>query len=78
MKFRVTTVKAIFTPDGWPVPRSVTWEGARLPVVDTGRRWRAADGVHVLALVADGRVFELHTNGSLWRAAVVSTPPHLA
>lgn len=78
MRFRVTTVEAVFTPDGWPVPRSVTWDGERLPVVDTGRRWRADDGIHVLALVSDGRVFELHTNGSLWRAALVSTPPHFA
>lgn len=75
MKFRVTEVEAVFTSDGWPVPRHVWWEGEPLYVVDTGRRWRAEDGIHVLALVEDGRVFELHTNGALWRAAVLSEPP---
>jgi hypothetical protein len=78
VRFRVTTVEAVFTPDGWPVPRSVMWGGEQLTVVDTGRRWRTDDGIHVLALVSDGRVFELHTNGSLWRAALVSRPPRFA
>lgn len=75
MKFSVTQVEAIFTPEGWPVPTSLRWEGVTLPVVDTGRRWRAKDGIHLLARVPDGRVFELHTNGSLWRAAVIAEPP---
>jgi hypothetical protein len=78
MKFRITQVDATFTPDGWPVPSRLSWGGASLPVIDVGRRWRADDGVHVLARVVDGRVFELHTNGSLWRAAVISEPPHYA
>ena len=76
MKFRVTTVDATFLPDGWPVPYSVRWEGADLSVIDVGRRWRAQDGIHLLVRVPDGRVLELHTNGALWRATVLSEPPH--
>ena len=75
MMFRVTVVEAEYTPDGWPVPSSVLWEGETLPVIDVGRRWRADDGIHMLVRVLDGRVFELHTNGSLWRAAVIAEPP---
>lgn len=78
MTFRVTQVDATYTPDGWPIPSSVRWGGTTLAVVDVGRRWRADDGIHILARVDDGRVFELHTNGALWRAAVISEPPHYA
>jgi hypothetical protein len=76
MRFRVTEVQATYTPDGWPIPSSLRWNGEALPVIDVGRRWRGEDGIHILGRVADGRVFELHTNGSLWRAAVLSAPPH--
>lgn len=75
MKFHVTQVEATFTPDGWPVPTRLRWNGMTLPVIDVGRRWRAADGIHILVRVPDGRVFELHTNGALWRAALISQPP---
>lgn len=75
MRFRVTVVEVGETVEGWPVPVAVLWDGERLPVVEVGRRWRCADGTHLLARVADGRVFELHTNGSLWRAAVIAEPP---
>jgi hypothetical protein len=76
MRFRVTEVEARYTPDGWPIPSSLYWDGELLIVIDIGRRWRIEDGIHVLVRVPDERVFELHTNGSLWRAAVVSEPPH--
>jgi hypothetical protein len=78
MRFRVTEVQATYTADGWPIPSSLRWNGETLPIVDVGRRWRSDDGIHLLARVPDGRVFELHTNGSLWRAAVISEPPHYA
>lgn len=78
MKFRIIPVEATFTPDGWPRPSEITWNGTALPVINTGRRWRHDDGIHVLVMVSDGRVFELHTNGALWRAAVVSEPPQFA
>lgn len=78
MRFRVTEVQATFSPDGWPIPSSLRWDGVTLVVIDVGRRWRSEDGIHVLVRAADGRVFELHTNGALWRAAVVSEPPHFA
>ncbi len=78
MTFRVTEVIASFTADGWPVPAQVRWKGAYLDVINVGRRWRESDGIHVLVLVSGGIVFELHTNGSLWRARIVSEPPHFA
>lgn len=78
MRFRVTDVQAIYTPDGWPIPSSLCWGGETLPVVDVGRRWRSPDGIHILVRVSDGHVFELHTNGALWRAALISEPPHYA
>jgi hypothetical protein len=78
MRFRVTEVTATFAHNGWPIPTSVRWDSVTLPIVDIGRRWREDDGIHILVRVPDGRVFELHTNGSLWRAAVVSEPPHYA
>jgi len=69
------SVEATWTPDGWPVPISLTWHDATLAVQDVGRRWKADDGIHLLARVAGGRVFELHTNGARWRGRIVSAPP---
>ncbi|MBN1966918.1 MAG: hypothetical protein JW910_19855 [Anaerolineae bacterium] len=77
MKFRVTEVEATFTPDGWPVTAWLRWDGETLPVSDMGRRWKAEDGIHLLVRVADERVFELHTNGALWRACLISEPSHM-
>lgn len=78
MTFRKVEVEATFTPDGWPVPSVLLWEGDLLRILETGRRWKTEDGIHLLARVPDGRVFELRTNGALWWAAVVSNPPHTA
>jgi hypothetical protein len=78
MIYRKTEVEATFMPDGWPVPKSLTWYDVRLAVKEMGRRWKEDDGIHLLVRVADGRVFELHTNGSLWQAALISDPPHTA
>jgi len=76
-EFHAAEVEATFIPNGWPVPHSLRWEDEALPVIELGRQWRAQDGVHVLALVSDGRVFELVTDGSQWWAALVSIPPSL-
>ncbi|HEX3053472.1 MAG TPA: hypothetical protein VHP83_22630 [Aggregatilineaceae bacterium] len=75
MKFQVTQVEARYTLDGWPIPQSLLWESETLRIIDVGRRWKADDGIHILARVPDQRVFELHTNGSLWRARLVAEPP---
>lgn len=74
-EFHAVEVEATFTPNGWPLPHSLQWEGKALPVIELGRHWRAEDRVHVLALVNGGRVFELITDGSQWWAALVSVPP---
>lgn len=68
-------VEATWTPDGWPVPARLDWQGEALDVIDVGRRWKADDGLHLLARVAGGCVSELHTNGARWWARIVSTPP---
>ena len=74
MSFREVQVQATFTPDGIPRPHSVTWAGEVLRVADIGRHWPADDGRHVLVRTADGRVFELRTDGVHWWAAL-RTPP---
>ena len=48
MSFRVTEVEAVYSPDGWPRPVWLRWEGRTLPVIDVGRRWKSASGIHVL------------------------------
>lgn len=78
MTFDELSVEATWTPDGWPVPSRLMWQGEPLTVLDLGRRWKADDGLYVLARVADGRVFELHTNGARWWARVVSPPQERA
>ena len=78
MSFQKVEVEATYMLDGWPVPSSLIWKGDRLVVLETGRRWKTEDGIHLLARMTDDRVFELRTNGSLWWAAVVSDPPHMA
>ena len=67
------TVRATFSPDGWPRLEAITWEGESLPVMDSGRRWSADDGRYMLARVADGRVFEVGTNTARWWARLVSS-----
>ena len=77
MKFRVITVEAVLASDGWPQPLTLRWQGETLTVTEIGRRWQADNGLHVLVRVTDGRVFELHTNGTLWRAQALAAPPHV-
>jgi len=74
MSFRQVQVQATYTPEGDPRPHSLRWAGQTLRVLDVGRRWVAEDGRHLLVRVADGRVFELRTNGARWWAAL-RTPP---
>jgi len=76
--FQTIEVEATFAIDGWPNPSALYWAGEALTVVDVGRRWKDEDGIHMLARVQDERVFELHTNGSVWRGRVISEPPHTA
>ncbi len=74
MNFREVHVQATFTPSGVPRPHALSWAGETLRVLDVGRRWAAEDGQHLLVRVADGRVFELRTDGVRWWAAL-RTPP---
>jgi hypothetical protein len=52
-------VTARFTQSGQVSPLSFTWNGTHYPVESTGRRWADDDGLHILVMVPQGRVFEL-------------------
>jgi len=54
-----TEVEARFTTDGQIRVLSVTWAGAKLPVVSQGRSWGADDGLHYLVMIPGDRVMEL-------------------
>lgn len=56
--FQPVEVSARFNSNGLVMPYSLTWEGQTYPVESTGRRWRAADGMHILAMLP-GQVVEL-------------------
>lgn len=71
-------VEAAFSQEGWPVVTALWWNGERLAVVETGRRWFEDEARHLLARVADGRVFEVRTNSVQWWGRIVSEPPHMA
>jgi hypothetical protein len=78
MTFTPCSIEAHFTPSGMPQPAAIEWRGSRLLVVDTGRRWRAEDGLHLLARVTDGRTFELLYNGVAWRGRLINNDPQRA
>jgi hypothetical protein len=52
-------VTARFEKDGKIIPLSFVWHGHRYTVDNTGRRWQAEDGLHMLTMTASGRMFEL-------------------
>ena len=53
-------VTARFGRDGKAIPTEFVWEGTRFLVVSVGRRWKEADGEHILVMVApDDSVHEL-------------------
>jgi hypothetical protein len=71
----LTTVEAIFSPEGEITPRSFTWRGTRLPIEGVGRRW-TEKGKRCFTVIAVGRLFELRLDeGSFcWRVTRASGP----
>jgi len=52
-------VTAHFDPQGTITPLEFTWKGSKLRVESTGRRWTDEAGLHILVMVAGGRIYEL-------------------
>jgi hypothetical protein len=52
-------VTAYFDIQGNITPLNFVWNGSTFRVEDTGRRWEAKSGRHMLVMVAGERVFHL-------------------
>jgi hypothetical protein len=48
-----------FDEQGCLTPLNFTWKGSVHQVEATGRRWVDTNGQHILAMVAQGRIYEL-------------------
>jgi hypothetical protein len=52
-------VTAHFDTSGRVTPTSFVWQSRAYRIEDTGRRWEAQDGLHILVMVANNRAFHL-------------------
>ena len=52
-------ITARFDQQGTITPLKFTWKGSSQRVVSTGRRWEDESGLHILAMVSSGRIYEL-------------------
>ena len=52
-------VVARFDKQGQVTPIRMVWRNHTHAIESTGRRWQAADGLHILVTTAEGRMFEL-------------------
>jgi len=52
-------VTARFDAQGTITPLELTWKGSYLRVESSGRRWTDEDGLHILVILASGRMVEL-------------------
>lgn len=61
-------VVARFDEHGKVHPLSLRWQGRNYLVEAAGRRWQAADGLHILILTPSGRAFEVRfqSGENLW------------
>jgi hypothetical protein len=61
-------VTAVFDPEGEITPLRFSYQGRTQPVSSTGRRWEDEQGLHILVMSPDNRVFELifSPNGRIW------------
>jgi hypothetical protein len=48
-----------FNQEGTMTPMHFTWNGSRLRVESTGRRWSDEAGQHLLVMVSNGKIYEL-------------------
>jgi len=59
MRLEPVEVSARWEPQGWFIPRQITWQGKVYPVESTGRHWEDEQGLHILCMIAGGQVVEL-------------------
>jgi hypothetical protein len=59
MEMEPVQVMARWQIDGSFSPQQFVWQGQIYQVESTGRQWEDLVGLHVLCMVAGGRVFEL-------------------
>jgi hypothetical protein len=52
-------ITAQFDKEGRITPLDLIWNGRKVPVISTGRRWNAEDGMHILAMLPGDQVVEL-------------------
>ena len=52
-------VTAHFDSEGRITPLTFVWKGRSYRIEDTGRRWEAKDGIHILVMVTGNRAFHL-------------------
>jgi hypothetical protein len=52
-------VTAHFDAEGTVTPLHFTWKGSLQRVESTGRRWTDETGLHLLVMVANGRIHQL-------------------
>ncbi len=74
MTGELTTVEAVFTPQGDVTPRRFEWHGHMLSVEGVGRRWREADERCFNVMAMGGRVFQLRLDERTLRWSVARGP----
>ncbi len=52
-------VTAHFNQEGLITPIHFTWKGGPQRIESTGRRWNDEAGLHILVMVANGRIYQL-------------------
>jgi len=70
----LTSVEAVFTPEGDITPRRFEWHGRMLPVEGVGRRWREANERCFNVMAMGGRVFQLRLNEQTLRWSIARGP----
>ena len=75
-------VTAHFDTQGHITPLTFVWKGRSYRVEDTGRRWEAKDGRHILVMVSGNRAFHIifDVNSCIWvliRGSEQPTVPHM-
>ena len=70
-------VTAYFDIHGKITPLNFVWNGSTFRVEDTGRRWEAKGGRHMLVMIAGERVFHLmfDSNTCTWNLVQSNTRP---
>ena len=55
----IIEVTAHFDTQGHVTPLNIVLKGTSYRIEDSGRRWEAKDGLHILVMLAENRIFHL-------------------